>query len=199
MAKGREHSATTDNCMFQPPPRNGKGAGQNKIGAGEDQKGAPRRRMGADKKGGGGGKSPMGTLKNEFGWVRGGKGGGERQVGATRSGLGQPGAETGPMRRGVFECFQENGWEKKRQPGSRRALARWSGPCYLFAFRGGGEIGPEMLGCTAKKTGLQPTDLWPPGPWARPRPAAFRPTIPVCRVAPSSFLRSAYACGSGFR
>ena len=185
--------------MFQLPPRNEKGAGLNKIGAGEDQKGAPQSLMGADKKGMGGGKSPMGTLKNEFGRVRGGEGGGERQGGATRGGLGQPGAGTGLARRGVFKCFQENGWEQKRQPGSRRALARWSGPYYLFAFRGGGEIGPEMLGCIAKKTGLQLTDLCPSGPWARPRPAAFRPIIPDCRVAPSSSSRSACACGSGFR
>jgi predicted RNA binding protein YcfA (HicA-like mRNA interferase family) len=51
------------------------------------------------------------------------------------------------------------GWQIKRQTGSHRTLSREGWPDFVFAFHDGEEIGPKMLACVAKHTGLRPEDL----------------------------------------
>lgn len=51
------------------------------------------------------------------------------------------------------------GWSIKCQSGSHRVLERVGWPDYTFAFHEDDEIGPRMLACIAKHTGLTPGDL----------------------------------------
>jgi predicted RNA binding protein YcfA (HicA-like mRNA interferase family) len=51
------------------------------------------------------------------------------------------------------------GWQVKRQSGSHRTLSRAGWPDYTFAFPDTDDIGPRMLACVAKHTGLRQEDL----------------------------------------
>ena len=51
------------------------------------------------------------------------------------------------------------GWTVTRQSGSHRTLSRDGWPDFVFAFHDREEIGPRMLACIAKRTGLRPSDL----------------------------------------
>ena len=62
---------------------------------------------------------------------------------------------------------QRIGWRIKRQRGSHRILERPGWPNFVFAFHDRDEIGPRIpsfirtrLGRIAKRTALQPKDLW---------------------------------------
>jgi predicted RNA binding protein YcfA (HicA-like mRNA interferase family) len=59
----------------------------------------------------------------------------------------------------VLRALHRIGCVFKRQPGSHGILSRPDSLDYVFAFRGGGEIGPRMLARIAKLTGLRPSDL----------------------------------------
>jgi predicted RNA binding protein YcfA (HicA-like mRNA interferase family) len=62
--------------------------------------------------------------------------------------------------RKVLAALLQIGWSVKRQSGSsHRVLERASWPDYVYAFHDNEEIGPRMLACIAKRTGLQPGDL----------------------------------------
>jgi len=51
------------------------------------------------------------------------------------------------------------GWLLKRTTGSHRTLERPGWPDYVFAFHDDDEVGPRMLACIARHTGLTPEDL----------------------------------------
>ena len=59
----------------------------------------------------------------------------------------------------VLAALLRLGWTVKRQTGSHKSLSREGWPDVVFAFHDGDEIGPKMLSCIAKNTGLAPTDL----------------------------------------
>jgi predicted RNA binding protein YcfA (HicA-like mRNA interferase family) len=59
----------------------------------------------------------------------------------------------------VLAALLRIGWQIKRQAGSHLVLERRGFSDYVWAFRGGEEIGPRMLSRIAKKTGLAPRDL----------------------------------------
>ena len=54
------------------------------------------------------------------------------------------------------------GWAVKRQSGSHRTLSRTGWADFVFAFHEDEEIGPRMLARIAKRTGLEPADLYRP-------------------------------------
>jgi len=57
------------------------------------------------------------------------------------------------------------GWQIKRQGGSsHRILARPGWPDILFAYHDKVTLGPTAVKVLAKKTGLNPEDLWFKGP-----------------------------------
>jgi predicted RNA binding protein YcfA (HicA-like mRNA interferase family) len=60
--------------------------------------------------------------------------------------------------RRVLAALLRIGWIK-RQSGSHRTLSRPGWPDFVFAFHDTEEIGPRMLACIAKPTGLSPEDL----------------------------------------
>ena len=60
----------------------------------------------------------------------------------------------------VYTALLRIGWQLKRHgKGSHRVLKRSGWPDFTFAFHDGEEIGPKMLACIARKTGLKPDDL----------------------------------------
>jgi predicted RNA binding protein YcfA (HicA-like mRNA interferase family) len=62
--------------------------------------------------------------------------------------------------RRVLAALLRVGWRIKRQDGSHRVLSRPGWPDFVFAFHDAEEIGPRMLARIAKRTGLQPQDLY---------------------------------------
>jgi predicted RNA binding protein YcfA (HicA-like mRNA interferase family) len=59
----------------------------------------------------------------------------------------------------VLRALQRIGLNIERQAGSHRVLSRPDWKNTVFAFHDGEEIGPRMLACIAKNTGLRPEDL----------------------------------------
>ena len=59
----------------------------------------------------------------------------------------------------VLAALIRIGWSLKRQSGSYRTLSREGWTDYVFSFHDSEEIGPRMLACIAKLTGLKPEDL----------------------------------------
>jgi len=59
----------------------------------------------------------------------------------------------------VLAALLRIGWRIKRQSGSHKTLARDCWPDLVFASHDGEEIGPRMLVCIAKRSGLRPEDL----------------------------------------
>lgn len=61
----------------------------------------------------------------------------------------------------VLSALLRIGWSIKRQAGgSHKVLSRSDWADVVFAFHDGGEIEPKMLARIAKRTGLQPEDLY---------------------------------------
>ena len=61
--------------------------------------------------------------------------------------------------RRVLAALLGIGWQAKRSSGSRQTLPREGWPDYVFPFHEKEELGPRMLACLAKRTGLRPEDL----------------------------------------
>jgi Predicted periplasmic or secreted lipoprotein len=61
--------------------------------------------------------------------------------------------------RRLLAGLERIGWMVKRQSGSHRTLSRAGWQNLVFAFHDTEEIGPRMLACIAKKTGIKPEDL----------------------------------------
>lgn len=60
----------------------------------------------------------------------------------------------------VLAALWRMGWTIKRhKTGSHYVLSQPNKSDYVFAFHDDEEIGPRMLACTSKRTGLQPEDL----------------------------------------
>ena len=59
----------------------------------------------------------------------------------------------------ILSALESIGWRVKRQKGSHKVLERSGYADYVFAFRGGDEIGSKMMARIAKKTGLKPEDI----------------------------------------
>ena len=61
--------------------------------------------------------------------------------------------------RRVLAALLRLGWQVKRTTGSHRVLKREGWSDFVFAFHDDEEIGPRMLACIAKHTGLTPDNL----------------------------------------
>jgi predicted RNA binding protein YcfA (HicA-like mRNA interferase family) len=62
--------------------------------------------------------------------------------------------------RQVLAALLRTGWRVQRDTaGSHRTLSHPDRPDFAFSFHDSEEIGPRMLACIAKHTGLTPDDL----------------------------------------